>query len=130
MTWPFITKSRHEREMEALGKELNDAAELVKGVEPHRRLWLSDRVAIVIAQRDEFEAKFKKAITDLEAQAMEIENLQTRLVEAEQDCFEWKSAALGYEPDAVKWQACLKRSRDRKDAKRAAKAPVKGVARG
>lgn len=55
-------------------------------------------------EANEANAKFKQAITDLEAKVRE--------------CDGWKAAALAMEPDALKWRDYLKRSRDRKAAKK------------
>lgn len=66
----------------------------------------------------EWEAKFKLAAADLAKQAEEIEVLKEKLGYAE-----WRAADDAV--DAQKWRNSLKRSRDRKAAKKPATPPAR-----
>lgn len=105
----LITKSRHEREMRELKAQHRDQSDAL----------LKERAAIAL-QRDAFEAKFKKAITDLEKQDRENEQLRNNRDD-------WRETAKLYRPGHEANERRLKRDREQKAAKRAAKAPVKGA---
>lgn len=95
----LITKSRHEREI----------ADLRADVDWHKRCFDG-----AVIQRDEFEAKFKKAITDLETQVQENEQLRNNRDD-------WRETAKLYRPGHEANERRLKRDREQKAAKRAAR---------
>lgn len=98
-----------------------------------------EQIEIIDSECDDWEAKFKRAATDLAAQAEEREGFQrqyrkdilekailrNRVETAESEIDELKGcfnqrladAVQDYQGDAQKWRNSLKRSRDRKAAK-------------
>lgn len=77
----FITKSRHEREMRELRELLSDRTDA----------FVKDRAATVL-QRDAFEAKFKKAITDLEREIRLSNKLSAEIAHLRPDATLWRNA--------------------------------------
>lgn len=66
----------------------------------------------------DWEAKFKKAVADLEKADREIAALKNGIEG-------WKAAGRDLQADAQKWRDSLKRSRDRKEAKKNAITPAR-----
>ncbi|ALJ12589.1 hypothetical protein [Sphingopyxis macrogoltabida] len=116
---------------------------------------LKERLATAETERDDFEAKFKKAITDLAAAQDDVAGYESALgfslsgpcpiCGGIEGCSHSRSerirgaiaqtgmvaglerAIASLKPDALAHRARLKRDREQKAAKRAAKAPVKGA---
>jgi len=67
----------------------------------------------VVPEAD-WEAKFKKAITDLEKQARDISHYKIALERMELDRDNWREQALRDEPDALAMRRKRERDRDRR----------------